>query len=210
MSAASWTAAKEAFAEAAQWFVRITAQAPGRWDEIALGEWTVRDLVGHTSRALLTVESYLGRRAVAVEIASPVEYFRAFHTASGGPAADPAAVAERGRAAGRALGSEAAAEVDRIAQRVLARVDGAAANDLVDTPVGGMRLVDYLPTRTVELTVHTCDLAAALGEEMDVPDSAAMESLTVLGELAVRGRRAAPLLLATTGRGGLPADFTVL
>ncbi len=73
-----------------------------------------------------------------------------------------------------------------------------------------MRLIDYLPTRTFELTVHTCDLAAALGQVVEVPEAAAAESLNLLGELAIRAGRAAPLLLAATGRGSLPAGFTVL
>lgn len=55
-----------------------------------------------------------------------------------------------------------------------------------------MRLINYLPTRTFELTVHTCDLAAALGQVVEVPETSAVESLNLLGELAVRTGRAAP------------------
>ncbi|MGH3437614.1 MAG: hypothetical protein ACRDRN_14215 [Sciscionella sp.] len=39
----------------------------GRRDAIGLGEWTVDDLVGHTSRALLTVEAYLDTPGDEVE-----------------------------------------------------------------------------------------------------------------------------------------------
>lgn len=35
---------------------------------------------------------------------------------------------------------------------------------LVSTTAGGMRLADYVPTRTLELVVHTCDLASARRE----------------------------------------------
>jgi len=80
----------------------------------------------------------------------------------------------------------------------------------VATPVGGMRLADYLPTRIFELTVHTCDLATALGEQFEVPQAAGVESLSLVGELAARAGRAGPLLRAATGRGGLPNGFTVL
>jgi hypothetical protein len=55
-----------------------------------------------------------------------------------------------------------------------------------------MRLINYLPTRTFELTVHTCDLTAALGQVVEVPETSAVESLNLLGELAVRTGRAAP------------------
>ncbi|MDP9461967.1 MAG: maleylpyruvate isomerase N-terminal domain-containing protein [Actinomycetota bacterium] len=120
---------------------------------------------------------------------------------------DPAAVAQRGRKAGAALGVDPAEAVEEITARVLARVDAAKDDVVVATPVGGMRLGDYLPTRTFELTVHTCDLAAALGQPLDVQPAAAVNSLTLLGELAAR---AGPLLLAGTGRGGLPDRFTAL
>ena len=32
-----------------------------QWDLPGLGVWTVRDLAGHTARAILTVENYLGQ-----------------------------------------------------------------------------------------------------------------------------------------------------
>ncbi len=206
MSSKSWAGTREAFAQSAAWFVRTSVEVQGRWDQVGLGEWTVRDLVGHTSRALLTVETYLSQEAAAVEVTSPVEYFRLVLCSTG----DPAVVAQRGRDAGAALGADAAEAVAGIADRVLARVSAAEGDSLVATPVGGMRLIDYLPTRTFELTVHTCDLAAALGQVVEVPEAAAAESLNLLGELAIRAGRAAPLLLAATGRGSLPAGFTVL
>ncbi len=81
---------------------------------------------------------------------------------------------------------------------------------MVATPVGGMRLIDYLPTRTFELIVHTCDLAVALDQPLDLPPNAAAQSLTVLGDLAVRAGTAGPLLLAATGRRTLASGFTVL
>ncbi len=61
----------------------------------------VRDLVGHPSRSLLTVESYLSEQVPAVELSSPVDYFTAVHASLG----KPAAVAQRGRDAGAALGA---------------------------------------------------------------------------------------------------------
>jgi hypothetical protein len=209
MSSAAWIEVKETFAEAAGWFVATTAEVHSSWQDSALGEWTVRDLAGHTSRALLTVESYLDRLADVEDVASPVEYFWHFRSTDD-PAVGSAAVAERGRAAGRALGPEAAAEVAAIAERVLGRVEAADGEELVTTPFGGMRLVNYLPTRTFELIVHTCDLAAALGRSIEVPEKAARESLDLVGGLAARGGRAAPLLRAATGRSGLPDGFTVL
>jgi hypothetical protein len=202
----SWADSRRAFAEAAAWFAAAAAAGAGRWDAAALGEWSVRDLAGHTSRALLTVETYLDGHASSVDVPSPAAYFAAMAGSTG----DPAAVAQRGRDAGAALGPDVPAAVARIADRVVPRIGREQPDALVATPVGGMRLRDYLPTRTFELTVHTCDLAVALDLPLDVPAPAAVESLTLVAQLAALGGRAGDLLLATTGRRGLPPRFTVL
>ena len=182
-----------------------TAMVGDRWNLPGLGEWDVRSLVGHTSRSLLTVEMYLARPAAVVEVPSAADYFLATKAV----AADPA-VAARGRDAGTALGAEPAAAVAEIAARVLPLVDAQDGTELVTTIAGGMRLEDYLPTRTFELAVHTADLATALGVPPDVPATAAAQALQVVAQLAVAEGRAGPLLLAATGRPGLPEGFSVL
>lgn len=202
----SWPRAVEAFEQAARWFVATTAAAEGRWQEDGLGEWSVRDLVGHTSRALLTVEAYLDQAASRVEVGSPVEYFRLVLAAAG----DPSAVAQRGRDAGVKLGEDPVSAVGVLVERVLLRVRGTQEDTLVSTPVGGMHLAGYLPTRTFELTVHTCDLATALGLPVEVPPIAAAASVTLLGGLAAEAGIAGSLLLAGTGRSILPSGYTVL
>jgi len=199
-------ATRGAFEQAATWFVRVTTAVGARWDEPGLGEWMVRDLVGHTSRALLTVEAYLQGEQGAPEVSSATEYFQRALASIG----DPAAVARRGRDAGIALGDDPVEAVSDIAARVLALVDAAPDAALAATPAGVMRLLDYLPTRTFELTVHTCDLAVALGVAPQPPEQAALQSLTLVAELAVGAGWSAPLLLATTGRCGLPMGYTVL
>jgi hypothetical protein len=78
------------------------------------------------------------------------------------------------------------------------------------TIAGGMRLADYLPTRTFELAVHTTDLATAIGVPPDVPAIAAAQALHLVADLAVADGLAGPFLLAATGRRGLPAGFSVL
>src|SRR5215831_8141336 len=188
----SWDNSRTAFADAAEWFVRTAALVGDRWDRPGLGEWDVRALVGHTSRALVTV-------------ASAPDYFRATRAA----AADPA-VAARGRDAGTALGSDPAAAVAQIAERVLALVETQDGTELVTTIAGGMRLGDYLPTRTFELAVHTADLATVLGVPPNVPATAAAQALTIVADLAVTDGLAGPLLRAATGPPGLPAGFSVL
>ena len=201
----SWADSRRAFADATQWFVGTTARVGDRWAAPGLGEWDVRALVGHTSRSLLTVEAYLARPADAVAVASAGDYFRATRAIAAG-----ADVAARGRDAGDALGADPAAAVAEIAARVGPLVDGCDGTELVTTIAGGMRLADYLPTRTFELTVHTADLATALGLPLDVPGTAAAQALALVTDLAVSDGSAGSLLLASTGRAGLPAGFSVL
>jgi uncharacterized protein (TIGR03083 family) len=201
----SWDDSRQAFTGAADWFIRTAALVGDRWTHPGLGQWDVRALVGHTSRSLLTVETYLARPAALVEVTSATDYFRATRAT----AADPA-VAARGWEAGAALGLDPAAAVAQIAARVTALVGAQDGTELVTTIAGGMRLGDYLPTRTFELAVHTADLATALGLSLNVPATAAAQALQIVAELAVADGLAGRLLLSATGRPGLPAGFSVL
>ncbi|MGD9959925.1 maleylpyruvate isomerase family mycothiol-dependent enzyme [Nocardioides sp.] len=207
MPSREWQVATSAFTQAADWYAELVAACPDDgWGSPGLGEWTVRDLVGHTSRSLLTVEAYLRPGPGPVDLETPSAYFTAALASIG----DPAAVSQRGVAAGEALGADPVGAVREIRDRVVALVSNALADDHVDTPVGAMRLIDYLPTRTFELTVHTCDLAIALGTEPRPPADAARVSLALISDRAVAGGAAATLLLAATGRHPLPGGFTVL
>jgi len=200
-------ATREAFAASAAFFAARVAEVDGRWDEHGLGEWTVRDLVGHTSRSLLTIESYLRDEVEGhPEAASAAEYF----DRAASSLADPVAVTQRGRDAGAALGADPSAAVNDIRRRVTDLVDASPDDALVATPIGSMRLIDYLVARTFELTVHTCDMCAALGLDADVPPIAAAQTAALIGELAARHQEVTALLLSATGRGPLPPGFTVL
>lgn len=205
MAGFDWQESRRAYAEAVGWFQDTIVEVGERWDEPGLGEWDVRALVGHTSRALLTVEAYLATPAAAVDVESAVDYYLATNVIGAG-----SGVAQRGRDAGRALGSDPVAAVAEIAARVLPLVDGLTGEELPTTIAGGMRLSDYLPTRIVELTVHTADLATALGLAVEPPELPAALTLGLLSDLAVAEGRAGPLILAATGRGGLPSGYTVL
>ena len=202
----NWVKNRDAFAQAAQWFTSVVAKATGRFDEPGLGEWSIGDLIGRTSRALLTVESYLARPAATVEVRFAVEYFASI-LATG---VDHSAIAQRGRDAAASLGDDPVASVQALVERVLEVLRTTQEDMLVTTPVGGMRLVDYLPTRTFELTVHTCDLACALGHTLDVPQLPAAQSLSIVSGLAIGAGNAGLLLLSTTGRQQLPFGFTVV
>ena len=197
-----WDDSRRAFADAAEWFVRTAALVGDRWADPGLGEWDVRALVGHTSRSLLTVETYLARPASSVDIDSPADYVRVTREIAAG-----ADVAQRGRDAGAALGDDPASAVAEIAARVVPLVASCDGTELLTTIAGGMRLSDYLPTRTFELAVHSADLATALGVPVELPSSAATQALHLVTDIAVRDDRGGRLLLLATGRGG---DFSVL
>ncbi|GGR42259.1 maleylpyruvate isomerase family mycothiol-dependent enzyme [Streptomyces roseolus] len=121
-----------------------------------LGEWMVRDLAGHLTMVLGSVARGLegpepARRelvlldwppATATAAARIDEDVRALDTAD-----LPGLYARVAEAFGKALA-------------------GAPDGRLVSTRLGAMTLADFLVTRTVELVVHTDDLAAATGVEI--------------------------------------------
>lgn len=195
---------RDAFRDAAAWFARIAAQADDALDRPALGVWNVRDLIGHTSRAVVTVESYLIADTPAVDVPTAVGYYlRALQV-------DPEHIAERGRQAGQALGKAPGRSVARAVERVTQLIDSQADDARLRTVAGVMLLIEYLPTRTFELVVHTCDLVRALSLGQDVPPSAASAAMRLGAELAVTQGSVAPLLLAMTGRTALPAGFSIV
>jgi uncharacterized protein (TIGR03083 family) len=210
MTSKSPTAVRQHFRDAAGAFVEVVAGlGPDDWAKPGLGVWTVRDLAGHASRALSTVESYLdgARTWQEPELPDAMAYFRA----AAGAYADPASVAERGRQAGAALGEDPHASVAKLTGSVLALVDATPDDALVTSPLGTMTLLGYLPTRTFELVVHGLDLAAAAGVPRPARLAAPLRaSLALATELAAARGDAGDVLLALTGRRGLPEQFSVL
>lgn len=180
------------------------------WSGPGLGGWDLRALVGHTSRAVRTVEQYIDVPAETEDLRSPEEYFEATLTAAG---ADPDAILSRGIAAGAALGDDPAAAFGDLVERVAALL--ADRDDSLLSVFGmGIRLSTYLPTRTFELTVHGLDILRATGRTPDraahPPAAALAGSLRIATTLAARAGSGADVLLALTGRTSLPPDYTAL
>ena len=197
---------RETFAEAARTFVALVARIPqNRWNGPGLGEWNLRSLVGHTSRSLVTVENYLGQPTEIEEVPSPAAYYVAI------AGIDHAAVVGRGVEAGRALGENPAEFVAALAGRVIARVE-TADNPLMHTAAGGMRLENYLPTRTLELVVHSLDIATAVPdtEPPEFSDQLLSEVARVAATAAVLRGGGVELMLALTGRATLSPGFSVV
>lgn len=218
---------REWFAAAAAGFVEI-AEVVGagpveRLDDPALGEWTVRDLIGHASRAFRTLEDYLDaapthdgsprpdRRVATAQRHGPrLASAAAYLEAARRELADPAAVRERGRAAGLALGARPHEAVVALAQRVMALVASAPGDATVTTPVGRIDLRDYLPTRAFELTVHGLDLARAVGERPPAALRVALRPALHFCADVITGDDRMIVLLALTGRTALPYRFSLV
>ena len=197
---------REPFAAAARTFAELVRRIPeNRWERPGLGEWNLRSLVGHTSRSLITVETYLSQPVGTEEALTPAAYYVAV------AGIDPKGVVGRGVAAGKALGDNPAESVDALAIRVPALVE-TAGNPVINTAAGGMRLENYLPTRSLELVVHSLDIAAAV-PEVDGPefsDQLLSQVARVAATAAVLQGRGVELMLALTGRVPLRADFSVV
>ena len=194
---------KEAYKQAARFFVDTVARVQAtQWDDVGLGEWNVRDLVGHTSRSLTRVEEFCAQPAEKATVLSAADHYRL--------PADNEEIAAQGREAGAELGDDPAATVRKAADRVLPLLDGFSEDMIISYPNGAIRLGDYLETRVVELTVHTLDLANAIGADAEAPDEALSVTLHLLADLAVASGQGAPLVLAATGRGLLPDRFSLM
>ena len=121
-----------------------------------------------------------------------------------------AAITERGRQAGRDLGADPAVTVDALVDRVLGELDG-AGDPLIEVIGGlGIRLSNYLPTRTLELAVHGLDIVRAAGVQFALPDEVLEEATVLAARVGVALGQGEPVLLALTGRTALPASFSVV
>ncbi len=200
------------FASAATAFATLVHRLPeDRWDGPGLGDWDLRALVGHTSRSLITVSTYVKAPADREDIDDAVEYYvRMRDYAADLGASD---VLERGRQAGRDLGSDPAAAVDELVTRAVADVAAATrggADPLIAVIGGlGITLSAYLHTRIFELVVHGRDIARATGIEFDVPADALTDATLLATRVALAIGEGATVLEALTGRSSLPAGFSV-
>ncbi len=203
------TGPRAIFDSAAQSFAALVGGIPdGRWDEPGLGDWNLRALVGHASRSLITVSTYLKTAAQREDVSSAADYYAEIRGYTAGVGAE--AILERGRRAGRDLGDDPAATIAALVPRVLAELDH-VDDPLIEVIGGmGMRLSSYLPTRTFELTVHGMDIARAVGIEFAPTDDVLAEAAALAARVGVRLGDGPSVLLALTGREALPPGFSVV
>jgi hypothetical protein len=219
---------RRTFRTAAVSFVDLVSRLPAdRWDGPGLGDWTLRELVGHAaSSALRQVPAVLTvpaggptvRSAVPVPerpavpaVGSPEGYFALartvpvdLHTAA------QAASARDARETARLLGDDPATTVGELAARATQALAAAIDEDVVVTPAGAMRVRDWIPTRTFELVVHGLDAAAAAGVPVDFPADAVTEATALAARIAAAVGDGPTVLRAVTGRAPLPEAFSVV
>ena len=192
-----WTAT---YLEAAGSFVDLVASLPSPLSGPGLGEWDLRALVGHTARSLVTVSEYLRKPAPSVDVETATDYVAGLAAVSSDPG-----IARRGVEAGELLGDDPEGAVRLLLDAVRDDLSRADPDQVITTYAGGMRLRDYLPTRSFELVVHGLDIAAAVPIRWTPPAAALAEAVAVASEVAVRRGERAILLRLITGRepGGL-------
>jgi uncharacterized protein (TIGR03083 family) len=199
----------ETFTAAARAFASMVRAIPEKaWEAPGLGDWDLRALVGHTSRSLITVSTYLRCPCDHEDVTSPGDYYAQIRDYASRSGAE--AITERGRQAGRDLGEDPAETVDALVQRVLGELAG--VDDPLIEVIGGLgiRLSNYLPTRVFEFAVHGLDIARASGVDCTMPESVLTEAAMLAADIAVRLGSGETALMALTGRAGLPPGFSVV
>jgi Mycothiol maleylpyruvate isomerase N-terminal domain len=180
--------------------------------DVTFGEWSLRSLVGHTvSSAIRQVPDALAAPPAEIAVDSPEGYWALARSA-------PASLIESARAAsdadalstGKQLGDDPAATVGELIGRATSALAAAGDDDVVATPVGGMRVRDWLPTRTLELVVHGLDAADAAGVPFEPPAAAVAETAALLAKVAAAVGDGPAVVRALTGRGPLPQNFSVV
>ena len=202
--------ARQAFQETARWFADAVSAVPiDEWASPALGVWSVRDLVGHASRGLHVLPSMAEAPAEKREIEDTSGFYaRLFDP--GASFGDPANVARMGKEFGQTLGDDPASTVRGIVDAAIVFVNGQPDDVLLRSPIGGIRLIDYLPTRVLEVTTHTLDLCSALGVEPSPPPRPLSMTLRILADIAVVRGEGVATLLSLAGRKPLPAGFSLM
>jgi uncharacterized protein (TIGR03083 family) len=197
------------FESAARSFADLVRRIPDdAWEGPGLGDWDLRALVGHTSRSLITVSTYLQTSAGSEDVATPQRYYA--WAADYMSKAGAEAINERGRQAGLALGADPVGAIDELVERVLGELE-TAGDPLIEVIGGlGIRLHTYLPTRVFELAVHGLDIARAAGLSYEPPTDV-LEAATVLAaRIGVETGRGDTVLMSLTGRETLPLSFSVV
>ena len=197
---------RNAFRESIQQFVEVVERVPsGAWDRPGLGEWSIRELVGHVVGGIDGVVAYAGHLTPVAAEGAAAYYVQAMSS----PRVHEE-VAERARIRAASFGENPVEAVRAVVARMLDAVDALDDAAPVTTTVGPVRLVDYLPTRVLEIVTHTMDVSNAAGVPVETSREALTVTLALLSDIAVAHGDGVALAMALSGRRSLPEGFNVL
>lgn len=201
-------AVTDAFLDAANAFATTCSKVTAdQWDAPGLGEWTVRSLVGHTSRAITLVNEYASVDPSSADMLDAMGYYRAALAGHG----VHSSVAQRGVAAGVALGTDPAEAVRLLVQQISAMLqDPSTRPSSFTTPMGTVGYQQYLRTRVLELVAHGDDLARAIGiTELPVKPDTRRMVLGLITDVVVARGDGSVVTAALLGRTALPAGYSM-
>ncbi len=192
------------YRSAALTLIDLVEAVPGsQWDATGLGTWSVRTLVGHAGRSLVTVAEYGAQPAGEITVPDAAAYYAYVAEVFSAPGS-AAGVDERAVQAGLALGDDPA----RALRDALSAADPVAqrpADSPIATLAGVMPLAEYLRTRVLELVVHGLDLSAATGIPAAYDDACVRATLELATDVAVSRGLGPRLALQLCGREAGPA-----
>jgi len=209
--------AREGYLAAAASFGDLVAHigeaAAQDWNGPGLGEWSLRDLMGHAvSSGLREVVAAFDRQPSSTPvIRSPEAYYALAGQVD--PAVYAAAVAsstEDARRTGLALSAGLVTTVHDLVDVASRKVLEASPSAVVVTAAGAMILDEWLPTRIFELAVHGLDIASRTGATFVASEEVVGQALVLAARIAVVTGDGPAVLRALTGRAELPRAFSVI
>jgi uncharacterized protein (TIGR03083 family) len=196
------------FTQASRAFIDVVAQIRAeQWAGPGLGNWDVRSLVGHTARAILTVENYLTLDEPDHLTISTAEMY---YTTVYADFTDPRDVEARGVEAGIWLGDDPVGSITAADIRARALIEAQHRGRLVSIGGLGIPLDEYLRTRVLELVTHTLDIARATGLAPSIPEAPLACAVGLAAGIAAASGHGEDVLLALTGRQPVPEGFSVV
>jgi uncharacterized protein (TIGR03083 family) len=206
---------RDAFLDAADVAASLL-QAPelaARWREpSALEGFSVAGLAFHLASQVLNAPAILAEPSASEALALLDYYTLSTWVASGPGSAANAAIRDRGEEAAADLTPAAlVARVEEAVKVLRAAVSEAPADQVVVIRERGLAVDDYLYTRTLELTVHTDDLAVSIGVETpQLPPAAAEATIALLARIAVWRHGSVAVLRALSRSERAPASICAL
>ncbi|GGL09008.1 maleylpyruvate isomerase N-terminal domain-containing protein [Mangrovihabitans endophyticus] len=204
---------RRTYRAAAVAYADLVSRIPAdRLDSPGLGDWSLRDLIGHTaSSGLREVPSAIATSAAELQVPSAEAYWAFARSAPRDMVEAAMAASTRdARETGKSFGDQPGTAVQDLAGRATAALAEAGDDDVVASAIGGMRLRDWITTRTFELAVHGLDTARAADLPFEVSAEVLADAAAMAARVAATVGDGAPVLRALTGRGALPEGFSII